>query len=38
MSAEKFLEFAQELQIENPHALIKTASGTKAMIQTKRKK
>jgi len=26
------------VQIENPHALIKTASGTKAMIQTKRKK
>ena len=37
MSAEKFLEFAQELQIENPHSLVKSAPGTKAMRQTKKK-
>jgi hypothetical protein len=37
MSVEKFLEFAQELQIENPHSLVKSAPGTKAMRQTKKK-
>ena len=37
MSAEKFLEFAQELQIENPHNLVKSAPGTKAMRQIKKK-
>jgi hypothetical protein len=37
MSAEQFLEFAQELQIENPHSLVKSAPGTKAMRQIKKK-
>jgi hypothetical protein len=37
MSVEKFLEFAQKLQLENPHSLVKSAPGTKAMRQTKKK-
>ena len=37
MSVEQFLEFAQELQIENPHNLVKSAPGTKAMRQIKKK-
>lgn len=37
MSVEQFLDFAQELKIENPHNLVKSAPGTKAMRQTKKK-
>ena len=37
MSAEKFLELAEELQIENPYQFIKTAAGTKQMRQVTNK-
>jgi hypothetical protein len=37
MSAEQFLELAEELGIENPQTLVKTAPGTKQMRQFKRK-
>jgi len=37
MSAEKFLELAEELQIENPYQFVKTAPGTKQMRQVTNK-
>ena len=37
MSAEQFLELAEELGIENPQTLVKTAPGTKQMRQFKKK-
>jgi hypothetical protein len=37
MSAEQFLALAEELGIENPQTLVKTAPGTKQMRQFKRK-
>ena len=37
MSAEKFLELAEELQIESPYQFVKTAPGTKQMRQVTNK-